>query len=64
MNKIVLAPSSTYCCALMEKLKIPLDYLAPDIDETPLSQVKGRRKWCSVWPARKRRRWPTDIPAT
>ncbi|CAJ0993490.1 7-methyl-GTP pyrophosphatase [Sodalis praecaptivus] len=37
MNKIVLASSSPYRRALLEKLKIPFDYLAPDIDETPLA---------------------------
>lgn len=37
MNKIVLVSSSPYRRALLEKLKILFDYLAPDIDETPLA---------------------------
>lgn len=36
MNNIVLASSSPYRLTLLEKLKIPFDYLAQDIDEAAL----------------------------
>lgn len=37
MNKLVLASSSPYRRALLEKLSIPFAFHAPDIDETPLA---------------------------
>jgi len=38
VQKLVLASSSPYRRALLERLKIPFIWMAPEIDETPLSK--------------------------
>jgi septum formation protein len=44
MNKLVLASSSVYRKALLQRLQIPFDCYSPDIDESPLEHETGHQQ--------------------
>lgn len=45
MPRLILASTSPWRRALLEKLTIPFECAAPDVDETPC-RAKRRVSWC------------------
>ena len=44
MNKLILASSSAYRKALLERLQLPFECYSPDIDESPLEAENGHQQ--------------------
>lgn len=57
MPRLILASTSPWRRALLEKLTIPFECAAPDVDETPMP-AKRRVSWCCGWRRRRRNRSP------
>ena len=52
MPKLILASTSPWRRALLEKLQISFECAAPEVDETP-----RRDSWCFDWHKKKRNLW-------
>lgn len=60
MPQLVLASTSSYRRALLEKLQLPFITDAPETDETPHAGSQQKR-WYNGWHQRKHRHWPGVI---
>jgi predicted house-cleaning NTP pyrophosphatase (Maf/HAM1 superfamily) len=61
MPQLILASTSPWRRALLEKLAIPFECAAPEVDETRYP-AKRRVIWCCDWRSKKRNHSPTVIP--